>query len=227
MITLVHLSTKFSSKQVADELIIDLLKNTLTTKPTFGLSPESFILIRNADLKKLLHHICLKDANILEAPITIAILANTECWKTATTKPGNPLASTIEHTFNLGILDLMGIIKKIIHPVLHLAHPTPEPLTSKRDISNFLKQISWQTTSKLANLARERGLYSHIIARFDEERAKQLLKIPKHVDITNFICLGFPLDEADFEEQPVSNENLLDKLCIDVFGNRPITDNKH
>lgn len=221
----------FSPREVAEETIRELIELSNRAPSAYNIQPWHFIVVRDIELRRLLHELTLKQIQVLEAPVSVVFIADPNCWKESYERvlnlgvASNALSKeqadfcrkSVQFIFEIAPYGLFGFIKKLIHPFLRFKQPLPDLLYSYADICRYVKA---QTNFAAANFmlaARAAGLDTCPMESFDEYRVKKLLKIPPQMTVALIISLGYRSEDKNELPQSVRLP-LAEKLYFEQFG---------
>ena len=222
----------FSSREIPEDAIVELLDLANHAPSGFNLQPWQFILVRNPELKRLLVHIVMGQTQVEEAPLTVVFVADPYAWKSSYPKlleiarstglmPDRVIDSYRRNTrifFRHGPLGIRGFGKKIVVPIRRLFKPTPVVATSYAESCHYVRAQTMLAAATFMIAAKSIGIDSCPMEGFDEDRLKKLLAVPRHMTIPIIIPVGFALDE--FQPKPALRLPLEEKLSIDLFTNK-------
>lgn len=223
---------KFSSQKISDQLVYELLELSNRAPSGFNLQPWHFILVRDQELRGLLHHVALGQKQILEAPLTVVFAANQNAWRdelpeiTKTSVREGLISedyaqyssSNVRSQFRTGPFGLSGFAKRVVHPLKRLSRPLADPLFTADEVKQYARAQTMIAASTFMIAASGAGLATSPIEGFDERRLKKLLAVPRHYSVPVIVCLGYPLEtegQSDSYRVP-----LVEKLSVDIFPNK-------
>ncbi len=227
---------RFSTAPIPDSLLLELLNLANLAPSGFNLQPWHFVVVRNNDLKRILKHVAMGQAQVLEAPAVVVFLADPECWKTSypeviaqglvSKRMGEAQVSlyrkSVRLLFRNGPFGLMGLAKRLALPVRRLFKPTPTVITSAKEAEQYVRAQTMLAASTFMIAAQSAGLITCPMEGFDEYRLKRLLAIPRRFTIPLIVPIGYPLDShmaAEYKALPVRLP-LERKVSLDLFPNR-------
>jgi nitroreductase len=223
---------RFSSREVRDQTIYEILELSNRAPSGYNLQPWHFILVRDPELRGLLHHVALEQKQIVEAPITLVFVSDPHAWKTDFTRIlresvekgliseeyAQLTRRNVNSHFRTEPFGLFGFVKRITHPLRRLKKPAADPFSSFDEISHYMRSQTMLAASTFMIAAAGAGLATNAIEGFDERRLKQLLAIPRRMSVPLIVAVGYSLEG---DEQPESLRlPLLEKLSVDVFPNK-------
>ena len=227
-----HAARHFSSREIPDPVIIELLELANRAPSGFNLQPWHFVLVKNADLRKLLMHVAMDQPQVGEAPMTVVFIADPRVWRTTygrvlslgidskrmTERHAAFNRKMVNLLFRTGPLGIYGLGKKIAVPLRRLLKPTPNVITSQQEAAHYVRSHTMLAAMTFMVAAKSIGLDTSPMEGFDEERLKKLLAIPSWMTVPVIISIGYPLDD---ETPPASVRlPLEEKLSLDLFPNR-------
>lgn len=227
-----HAARHFSSREIADSVIIELLELANRAPSGFNLQPWHFVLVKNPDLRKLLMHVALDQPQVGEAPMTVAFVADPRAWRNSyervltlgletkrmTERHAAFNRRMVKLLFKTGPLGIYGLGKKITVPIRRLFRPTPTVITSPQEAAHYVRSHTMLAAMNFMIAAKSIGLDTSPMEGFDEERLKKLLAIPASMTVPVIISIGYPLD--DETPPPSVRLPLEEKLSLDLFPNR-------
>jgi len=222
----------FSKKPIEDELLENLLDATNHAPSGFSMQPWHFLLLKDANLKKLCYHIALEQKPVLEAPVTVVFIADPTAWKgpysevlrlgVETGALSKEEAKNFKQSMNLffdsGFWGLKGLLKRITMPYERIRKPTARYHCSRSETESWVNSQTMFAAGTFYVSARSCGLVASVIMNFDEKRLKKLLGIPAEMLVPALVSVGYPLDE----EGPKAKEvrfPIDDKVSSNLFGN--------
>lgn len=222
----------FSSQEIPEALLVELLELANRAPSGFNLQPWHFILVRNEELRQLLKHVAMDQTQVAEAPSIIVFAADPNAWRTSFEKilqlgQSNQSISEarakryrrlVRFVFRSGPLGLFGLAKKIIIPIRRLFTPTPVIPTSFNEAAQYMRSQTMLSAATFMIAAKAAGLDTSPLEGFDEERLKKLLALPKSYTVPIIIAVGYAIDA----ENPAQTVRLPleQKLSLDLFPNR-------
>jgi len=223
---------RFSTEDVSDSLIAELLDLANRAPSGYNLQPWHFILVRNPELKQLMRHIAMDQIQVAEAPAVVVFAADPDAWKNSYEKvlelgrKTNQMSAErvaryrkfVRVLFRNGPAGSIGFVKRIIIPFLRMTRPTPNMITSRQEAIQYVRAQTMFAASTFMIAAKSAGLDTSPMEGFDEERLKKLLAVPKSMTIPIIIAVGRPLDETAFT--PGIRLPLEQKLSLDLFPNK-------
>ncbi len=227
-----HAARHFSSREIPDPVIIELLELANRAPSGFNLQPWHFILVKNPDLRKLLMQVAMEQPQVGEAPMTVVFVADPRAWRSSyervlalgletkrmTERHVNFNRKMVKLLFRTGPFGMYGLGKKIAVPIRRLFKPTPTPITSQQEAAAYVRSHTMLAAMNFMIAAKSIGLDTSPMEGFDEERLKKLLAIPSWMTVPIIIAIGHPLD--DETPQPSIRLPLEEKLSLDLFPNR-------
>ncbi len=223
---------KFSTAEVPEKLLAELLDLANRAPSGFNLQPWHFVLVRNPELKQIMKHLAMNQPQVAEAPAIVVLAADPDCWETS--YPGildlalksnsidQARADRYRHLvkviFRTGPLGIRGFGKKIIVPIRRLFRPTPHVISSRQEAIHYVRSQTMLAAATFMIAAKSAGLDTSPIEGFDEERLKKLLAIPSSMTVPIILAVGYALDTAtDLASVRLPLEQ---KLSLDLFPNR-------
>lgn len=222
----------YSSREIPDEVLIELLDLANRAPSGFNLQPWHFVVVRNSALKQLLCPIALDQVQVLNAAAVIVFAANPRAWKqyypqilsagvhnrSLTTERAENNRKRIRQCFDNGPLGIFGLGKRIAVPLMRLRHPLPQPVTSAAEARDYVARHTMLAASTFMIAAKSVGIVTCPMEGFDEHRLMKLLEIPDYMTVPIIVTAGYPLD---FEQTPrTARLPLEEKLSFDLFPNK-------
>ena len=222
----------YSSREIPEELLIELLDLANRAPSGFNLQPWHFIVVRNPELKQVLCPIALDQVQILSAAAIIIFVADPHSWKTfypdilraglqnrsLTPERAEKYGKRIKQWFDNGPLGILGLGKRIAVPLMRVRRPLPHPVSSAAEAKEYVRRHTMLAASTFMIAAKSVGVVTCPMEGFDEHRLMQLLEIPAYMTVPIIITAGYPLD---FEQTPRTARVPIDlKLSFDLFPNK-------
>lgn len=218
---------RFSREPISEPLLYEALDAANWAPSGFNLQPWYFILVRDMNLRKLLSHVAMDQAQVSDAPVTVVFVANPDAWKADYQKvlqlgEESGLMTKEKVAFYksrvlqfcwLGPYSLFGFIKKLIVPLIRLKKPIPDPAASRAELRGYVRGQTMLAAQNFMLAAQSVGLDTSPIGAFDEYRLKKLLAIPSSMTVPIIIPTGYRLEEGE----PSVRLPLSDKVKIDLF----------
>ena len=223
---------RFSSKPLPERLLGEILELSNQSPSSFNVQPWHFILVRNSDLRRLLHHIAMEQDQIAEAPATIVFVTDPEGWNApyrevqrksveqniTSARVSQDLIRTVRLVFRTGPWGLVGFLKRISLPLRQLSRPTPPLMTTAAETKAYMREQTMIALTTFVIAAESAGLATCIIDQFDEGRAKKLFGVPRSMTINALVTVGYPMEG---DSVPFSvRTSIHDKLSLDLFPNK-------
>lgn len=223
---------RFSTAEIPETLLVELMDLANRAPSGFNLQPWHFIIVRNRELRQLMKHVAMEQAQVAEAPAIVIFAADPEAWKnsyeavlelarqtkTMTDDRIVRYRTLVRMYFKNGPLGLFGFAKRIFLPIRRMIRPTPTIVTSRQEAVHYVRSQTMLAAATFMIAAQSAGLETSPIEGFDEERLKKLLAIPKSMTIPIIIATGYRLDEA--LANPTARLPLEQKLSLDLFPNK-------
>ncbi len=223
---------RFSSAEVPDALLAELLDLANRAPSGYNLQPWHFVLVRNPELKQLMRHIAMDQIQVSEAPAVVVFVADPEAWKTSYERVLELGLQTkqmseqrvaryrkfVRVLFQNGPFGIVGFAKRIIVPFMRLYRPTPGVIASHYEAIQYVRTQTAFAAATFMIAAKSAGLDTSPMEGFDEERLKKLLAVPKTMTVPLIIAVGYPLDQTAYN--PGVRLPLDQKLSLDLFPNR-------
>lgn len=222
---------KFSPVELSETLVAELLTLANQAPSGFNLQPWYFVIVKDINLRRLLQHIALGQAQVIEAPITVVFAADPEIWSGNYPKflrqafeagkiPENQFATynkNVPLIFRTGPLGLFGLAKRLALPMFKLFKPTGTPVTSRQERIAYVRAQTMLAAATFMIAAKSAGLETSPMEGFDEDRLKKLLAIPARFTVPVIVPIGYPLEKV---KQPTARMPIGEKLSLDLFPNK-------
>lgn len=167
----------YSKKKVSKKIIKELLNLANLAPTAAGLEFRQFVVIDDKKIKQKLFKVACEQEHILEAPIVVAVVTNTNRFYSK--------KELLKVNDEAWLMDLWGATQK-------------KYKTNKKFDQNYLvwKQLYPLQDADVAGAtlllaATEKGLGSCWLGMFDFKEAEKILKLPKGWKITALITLGY------------------------------------
>ncbi|MCB0323660.1 MAG: nitroreductase family protein [Bdellovibrionales bacterium] len=222
----------FSNRPIRDQIVYELLELANRAPSGFNLQPWHYVLVRDPELRGLVHHVALQQSQILEAPITVVFVADPDTWKTTypaildqsvrsgamTSDYARFCLREVSTFFGLGPLGVGGFVKRLSLPLRRIKHPSAPALTSRAEALHYVRAHTMLSAATFMVAAAGAGLATCPIEGFDEERLKKLLVVPRSMTIPVIIPVGYAV-EGDQAPDSVRTP-IIEKLSVDLFPNK-------
>ncbi len=224
----------YSQKEVPDKLLLELLELTNLAPSSFNIQPWQFLIVRDANLKKLLYRVAMNQRQVVEAPVTVVFIADPVVWQngfpevlsessrlgTMSEKQILAHRRAVNLFFRTGPLGFYGLAKRIAVPLRRLFAPTPGLVTSKAEAAQYVRSQTMLAAATFMIAASAAGLGTSPMEGFDEYRLKRLLAIPMRFTVPVIISIGYATDPPEAKRSV--RLPLADKLSWDLFGRRRV-----
>jgi len=165
-------------KPVSDEELKGIIETASLAPSGLNLQPWQVIVVRSQEAKEKLMAAASRQTKIIEAPVTLIILADMNGWKA-----GHP---TVEKTWanllDLGYMnpDQRGWFEKVAQKLYG---------TQEKSLAFAVKNAAFFSMA-LMLAAKDAGLDSHPMDGFDPEAVRKAFDIPENFFIPLLIAIG-------------------------------------
>lgn len=196
---------RFTPDPVSDALIVQLLESARLAPSGSNTQPWRFIVIKDAETRKKLQLASYHQRHVGQAPVIIACCADIKAF--------GEFPERIDELIDAGALPAKT--REVFVPSL-----------KKGGISADMKWHLLIAATGNADIAIEHivlhavelGLGTCWVRWFDDNRVKEILEIPDHVEIIALLPLGYPA-----EEPPQRPRFTLEKIVsYEKYGNQKI-----
>ncbi|BBO17934.1 nitroreductase [Candidatus Brocadia pituitae] len=196
---------RFTSDPVPDELIAQLLESARLAPSGSNTQPWRFIVVKDAETRKKLQLASHHQRHVGQAPVIIACCADIKAF--------GEFPKRIDELIDAGALPAKT--REVFVPSL-----------KKGGISADMKWHLLIAATGNADIAIEHivlhavelGLGTCWVRWFDDNKVKEILEIPDHVEIIALLPLGYPA-----EEPPQRPRFTLEKIVsYEKYGNQKI-----
>ena len=223
---------QFSAKEVPLPLLLELLEAADRAPSGFNLQPWSFVVVTDEKLRGLLCHAAMGQQQVRTAPATIVFVSDPHCSgkrferilqmglvSGALNAPRvNLYRNSVRASFQLGPFGIMGFLKRLAVPFMRLKAPLPNPLTSFREVGEYVCRQTIFAAQTFMLAAESVGLATVPMEGFDEGRVKKLLKIPRSMRIPLIIVVGYKAPDLFVPLTP--RLDLTEKVSLNQFPNK-------
>lgn len=193
----------FLSDAIPEEILSRLLEIAHWAPSGYNLQPTHYTVVSDAEIKSGLYEACLKQRQILEAPVVVAFSGDREVAKyhleRVITRDRDAGAITDDYAlllrtrvglaFAQGPLGLGWLGKAIVPPLMRLVKPVPSvPAVHKQYWLTKQVMLSAMVFMLAATAA---GLATVPMEGFDEQWVKRVLRIPSSHIVPVVIPLGY------------------------------------
>ncbi len=133
---------KFARTEIDEKLLLELLELANRAPSGFNLQPWHFIIVRDANMKKLISHIAMNQTQVVDAAATVVFVANPRAWSeeyhkllalgeesgTMTEEHRAFYRKNVDLLFKTGPVGIFGFMKKLGVPFMRLFKPIPHLL---------------------------------------------------------------------------------------------------
>ena len=223
---------KFSTAEIPEPLLLELLELANQAPSGFNLQPWHFVLVRNPELKQIMRHLAMEQIQVAEAPAVVVFVADPDAWKNSydqvlelglrsrqmDARRVERYRKNVHLLFKNGPFGTFGLLKRIGVPIRRLFKPTPAVITSRLEAAQYVRSQTMLSAATFMIAAKAAGLETSPIEGFDEDRLKRLLAVPRSMTIPVIVAIGQPLDASSLT--PTVRLPLEQKVSIDLFPNR-------
>lgn len=223
---------RFSTAEVPENLLVELLDLANHAPSGFNLQPWYFVLVRNPQLKQIMKPIAMGQNQVMEAPAVVVFVADPDAWsgmyervlqmgldsRLMDRARVERYRTNVRLLFRTGPLGLLGFAKRLGVPIRRLFRPTPNVITSRQEASAYVRSQTMLAAATFMIAAKSAELDTSPIEGFDEERLKKLLAVPSRMTIPLIIAVGYALDTT--VQTTTVRLPLAEKLRFDLFSNR-------
>ena len=196
----------FRADPVPDGLLDRLVDIARWAPSGYNLQPTHFVVVTDPQVKQKLHHACMKQRQILEAPAIVVLTGDTAVAQNhfeavigmdrdsacITPEYEKLLRRTVPLAFGRGPAGIGWLWKSTILPLARLVRPIPPlPAVNKRF---WLAKQTMLCAMTLMLAAEAAGLATVPMEGFDEGRVRKVLSIPRSHIVPVVIAIGYPGD---------------------------------
>jgi nitroreductase len=194
----------FRPDPISEDLLAEILECTRWAPSGYNLQPTHIVIVTAESLKKALFKPCMQQVQVLEAPAIAIFTGDTQVVShnfsrvmAADLEIGainnqylKQLTSMINLAFAEGPWGLQRWGKLLLAPIARLFTPIPSiPAVDKKYW--LAKQVALSSMVFML-AAHAAGLASVPMEGFDEQRVRQVLKIPSHQIVVLVVPFGYP-----------------------------------
>jgi nitroreductase len=227
-----HAVRKFSSREIPDTIMQELLELAHLAPSGYNLQPWHFIVVKDARVKKALRYVSLNQAHVENAAAVVIFAANPSAWKDwyreileTGRKAGayddarvRRYLNLVRLTFSTAPFGLFGFAKRIAIPIMRLKKPIGKVLYGESDKESYVARHTMLAAATFMIAARGHGLATCPMEGFDEYRLKRLLHIPMHWTVPIIVAAGYELEGAEL--QPRVRRPISQVISLNFFGSR-------
>lgn len=165
-------------RDVTDEELKDILETAALVPSSMNFQPWQIIVVRSPEAKEKLMKAAMNQTKIMDAPVTLIILADKEGWRV-----GHP---TVERVWeNLLALGYMTEKQR------SWFEKGPEKLygNPEKSLAFAVKNAAFFAMAIML-AAKDRGIDSHPMDGFDHEAVREAFNIPDNFFVPVLIALG-------------------------------------
>ena len=213
----------FNDDPVDPDKLKECLELALLAPTSSNLQCWEFYWVRSDKKKEKLKEYCLNQSAARTAQELIVCVARLDTWRKNRDKILDNLNSNsdaprsavayykkiVPLVYNQGVFNIIGLIKKIIIPIVGLKQPIPREPASKSDMRVWAHKTTALACENLMLALRAYGYDSCPMEGMDSKKIKTMLDLPKKAEISMVISAGkradngvygkrFRLDSNDF-----------------------------
>tara|TARA_B100000965_G_scaffold228608_1_gene191388 strand:+ start:6526 stop:7296 length:771 start_codon:yes stop_codon:yes gene_type:complete len=213
----------FNDDPVDPDKLKECLELALLAPTSSNLQCWEFYWVRSDKKKEKLKEYCLNQSAARTAQELIVCVARLDTWRKNRDKILDNLNSNsdaprsavayykkiVPLVYNQGVFNIIGLIKKIIIPIVGLKQPIPREPASKSDMRVWAHKTTALACENLMLALRAYGYDSCPMEGMDSKKIKKMLDLPKKAEISMVISAGkradngvygkrFRLDSNDF-----------------------------
>lgn len=205
--TLVHgrrAIRRFTAEPVPDEVVRACLELAVLAPNSCNLQPWSFQVVRDPDLLRQLHPVCLGQS-AAKAPLIIAVLARANTWKQACTDvlrywPDQQVPPAIERfyrrtaplQYDQGWLGWRGALKRQLVRLTGFKRPIMRSPNSLQQMRVWAVKSTALAAQNLMLAFHSHGYGTCPMEGFDEHRLRHVLPIPDDAIPIMLLAVGMP-----------------------------------
>lgn len=195
---------RFTTELVPDEVVRACLELAVLAPNSCNLQPWSFQVVRDADLLRQLHPVCLGQS-AAKAPLIIAVLAHTNTWKKACAdvlrywpEPQVPPAierfysRTAPLQYDQGLFGWRGALKRQLVRLAGLMRPIMRAPNSLQQMRVWAVKSTALAAQNLMLAFQSHGYGTCPMEGFDEHRLRHVLPIPDDAIPIMLLAVGIP-----------------------------------
>ncbi|HOJ51460.1 MAG TPA: nitroreductase family protein [Syntrophales bacterium] len=167
------------NREVADEEVRRILETAALSPSSMNFQPWQVVVVRSREAKEKLMKAAFNQAKIVDAPVTLIILADKEGWR-----PGHP---TVEKVWQDMVK--LGYLTEDKRRGFEMG---PQRLYGgeERSLAFAVKNAAFFAMAVML-AAKDLGIDSHPMDGFDHEAVRQAFNIPANFFVPVLIALGY------------------------------------
>ena len=200
----------FNDDSVDPDELKECLELALLAPTSSNLQCWEFYWVRSDKNKEKLKEYCLNQSAARTAQELIVCVARLDTWRKNRNKILDNLNSNsdaprsavayykkiVPLVYNQGIFNLIGLIKKLIIPIIGLKQPIPREPVSKSDMRVWAHKTTALACENLMLALRAYGYDSCPMEGMDSKKIKKMLGLPKKAEISMVISAGKRADNG-------------------------------
>ena len=200
----------FNDDSVDPDELKECLELALLAPTSSNLQCWEFYWVRSNENKEKLKEYCLNQSAARTAQELIVCVARLDTWRKNRNKILDNLNSNsdaprsavayykkiVPLVYNQGIFNLIGLIKKLIIPIIGLKQPIPREPVSKSDMRVWAHKTTALACENLMLALRAYGYDSCPMEGMDSKKIKKMLGLPKKAEISMVISAGKRADNG-------------------------------
>lgn len=200
----------FNDDSVDPDELKECLELALLAPTSSNLQCWEFYWVRSDKNKEKLKEYCLNQSAARTAQELIVCVARLDTWRKNRNKILDNLNSNsdaprsavayykkiVPLVYNQGIFNLIGLVKKLIIPIIGLKQPIPREPVSKSDMRVWAHKTTALACENLMLALRAYGYDSCPMEGMDSKKIKKMLDLPKKAEISMVISAGKRADNG-------------------------------
>ena len=200
----------FNDDSVDPDELKECLELALLAPTSSNLQCWEFYWVRSDKNKEKLKEYCLNQSAARTAQELIVCVARLDTWRKNRNKILDNLNSNsdaprsavayykkiVPLVYNQGIFNLIGLVKKLIIPIIGLKQPIPREPVSKSDMRVWAHKTTALACENLMLALRAYGYDSCPMEGMDSKKIKKMLGLPKKAEISMVISAGKRADNG-------------------------------
>ena len=200
----------FNDDSVDPDELKECLELALLAPTSSNLQCWEFYWVRSDKNKEKLKEYCLNQSAARTAQELVVCVARLDTWRKNRNKILDNLNSNsdaprsavayykkiVPLVYNQGIFNLIGLVKKLIIPIIGLKQPIPREPVSKSDMRVWAHKTTALACENLMLALRAYGYDSCPMEGMDSKKIKKMLDLPKKAEISMVISAGKRADNG-------------------------------
>ena len=200
----------FNDDSVDPDELKECLELALLAPTSSNLQCWEFYWVRSDKNKEKLKEYCLNQSAARTAQELVVCVARLDTWRKNRGKilanlnsnsdaPRSAVAyykKIVPLVYNQGIFNLIGLVKKLIIPIIGLKQPIPREPVSKSDMRVWAHKTTALACENLMLALRAYGYDSCPMEGMDSKKIKKMLDLPKKAEISMVISAGKRADNG-------------------------------